>query len=137
MQQADKSGDIGTWTGFLIVAFGVLGLIGAIATYAAEIPFDRAMARSHALDQAVAAAQMPDPKAALDKLRPLLGDSADRLLAGPGDIAARAAAERSRVFNDMHAESEDYGFRLRIVIAAFTGATALFGAMVISIIRGK
>jgi hypothetical protein len=141
MRQSERTGDIATWTGFLIMAFAIVGLLGAFATYAAQIPFDRAMARSQALDQAVAAAGTPDPKAALDALRPRLGDSADALLAaplpGPGGIAARAAAERSRMLAELHADSEDYGFRLRIVIAAFTATAALFGCMVISIVRGR
>ena len=131
--ERSRPGDRATWTAFLLVAFGVVGLIGAFATFAAQIPFDRAMARSEALDRAVLAARAPDPQASLDALRPLLGDSADRVLAGPGDIAARAAAERSRMLADFHAQSVDYGFRLRLVIAAFTGAAALFGAMILSI----
>ncbi len=140
MQHKKRPGDTGTWTGFLIMAFAIVGLLGAFATFAAQIPFDRAMARSQALDQAVAAARSADPKAALDALRPRLGDSADALLAeplpGPDGIAARAASERTRMLAELHADSQDYGFRLRIVIAAFTAASALFGVMVISIVRG-
>ena len=59
------------------------------------------------------------------------------VLAGPGTIEDRAAAERSRMIADLHAESADYGLRLRVVIAAFTGAAALFGAMVLSIVKRK
>ena len=129
--------DTNTWTGFLMVAFGVVGLIGAFATYAAQIPFDRAMARSNTLDATVAAAHRPNPQAGLDALRPLLGDSADRVLSGDGTIEARVAAERSRMLTDLHTESNDYGLRLRVVIAAFTGAAALFGAMVISIVKQR
>ena len=132
-----RRGDTATWTAFLVIAFGVVGLIGAFATFAAQIPFDRAMARSQALDQAVAADHQPDRVAALNALRPLLGDSADRVLSGSGDMAIRAAEERRRVISDLHAESLDYGVRLRIVIAAFTAAAALFGAMVLSIVRGR
>ena len=134
---SDKRGDIATWTGFLVMAFGVVGLIGAFSTYAAQIPFDRALSRSQTLDAAVAASHAPKPGPALDTLRPLLGDSADRVLTGPGTIETRAAAERSRMLIDLHAESADYGLRLRVVIAAFTAAAALFGAMVLSIVRRK
>ncbi len=133
--QRTQSGDSASWTAFLLVAFGVVGLIGAFATFAAQIPFDRAMARSEALDQAVLAAHAPNPQASLDALRPLLGDSADRVLAGPGDIADRAAAERTRMLADFHDQSVDYGFRLRLVIAAFTAAAALFGSMILGIAR--
>ena len=134
MEQS-RLGDRAAWTAFLLVAFGVVGLIGAFATFAAQIPFDRAMTRSEALDRAVLAARAPNPQAALDALRPLLGDSADRVLAGPGDMTSRAAAERTRMLADFHGQSVDYGFRLRLVIAAFTGAAALFGAMILSIAR--
>ena len=130
MAQTQGSADTATWTGFLIMAFAVVGLVGAFSTYAAQLPFDRAYARSQTLDQVVAAAHSANPQAALDALRPRLGDSADRVLAGPGTIEDRAAAERSRMIADLHAESADYG--LRLVIAAFTGAAALFGAMVLS-----
>ncbi len=137
MQGSDGSNDGGAWTGFLVVAFGVVGLIGAFATFAAQLPFDRAAARSAALDQAVAASHDAHPQTALDALRPLLGDSADRVLGGPGDIATRAAVERSRMLAELHAESVDYGFRLRCVIAAFTATAALFGTMILSIVRRR
>ena len=130
-----KAPPSGAWIGFLIIAFGVVGLIGAFATFAAQLPFDRAMARSQAIDQAIAAYRAPDPLPALDRLRPLLGDSADRLLPPARDFVERAAAERTRSFEAMHAEAENVGFRLRFVIVAFTAAAALFGCMVLSIAR--
>ncbi len=137
MAQTQSSADTATWTGFLIMAFVVVGLVGAFSTYAAQLPFDRAYARSQTLDQVVAASHTANPQAALDALRPLLGDSADRVLSGPGTIETRAAAERSRMLGDLHAESADYGLRLRVVIAAFTATAALFGAMVLSIVKRK
>ncbi len=137
MSQTQTYADTATWTGFLIMAFAVVGLVGAFSTYAAQLPFDRAYARSQTLDQVVAAAHMANSAPALEALRPLLGESADRVLAGPGTIESRAAAERSRMLADLHAESADYGLRLRVVIAAFTAAAALFGAMVLSIVRRK
>ena len=132
---APKSADAATWTAFLTIAFAVVGLVGAFSTFAAQIPFDRAMARSQALDEAVTATHHAGSQAALADLRPLLGDSADHVLAGPGTIEDRVAAERSRMLAALHAESLDYGLRLRVVIAAFTAAAALFGAMVLSIVR--
>jgi hypothetical protein len=129
--------DTATWTGFLCMAFGVVGLIGAFSTYAAQLPFDRAVARSAALDQAVTLSHTPNSAAALDALRPLLDSSVDRVLSGPGTIEARAAAERTRMLSELHEQSQDYGLRLRVVIAAFTAAAALFGAMVLSIVKNK
>jgi cytochrome c-type biogenesis protein CcmH/NrfG len=127
--------DRATWTAFLVIAFGVVGLIGAFSTFAGQIPFDRAMVRLHAIDQAVAASHKPADAAHDDDLRTMLDDSADRLLKGDGTIEARAATERQRVLEDFHAQSKDYGFRLRVVIVAFTAAAALFGAMILSIAR--
>ncbi len=120
------------WTGFLIVAVAALGLIGAFGIYAAQLPFDRAMARSTTLDRVLAASQSNDPAKALETLRPLLGDTADQVLQGPGTLQARVEAERRRMFADMHDESKIYGFRLRAYIAVFTVMTALFGALVMS-----
>ncbi len=146
MAQTQGSADIATWTGFLIMAFAVVGLVGAFSTYAAQLPFDRAYARSQTLDRVLATraaspvTDAPLSSAAapqLEAFRPLLGDSADRVLTGPGTLEARVAAERSRMIADLHAESADYGLRLRVVIAAFTAAAALFGAMVLSIVKRK
>jgi hypothetical protein len=118
-----------------VIAFGVVGMIGAFATFAGQIPFDRAMVRIHAIDQAVVASHRPLDAAGDAELRTVLDDSADRVLKGNGTIEARAAAERQRVLEDFYAESKDYGFRLRVVIVAFTAAAALFGAMILSIAR--
>lgn len=134
MRLSDKSGDGATWAGFMAAAFGVVGLIGAFATVAAQTPFDRAAARSQVLDQAVAASRAGDTPA-LNAIRPLLGDSADRVLTGGGDIATRAAAERTRMIAAFHDEARQIGVRLRLVIAGFTVTAALFGAMVLSIAR--
>jgi hypothetical protein len=127
--------DGGTWTAFLTMAFAVVGLIGCFATYAAQIPFDRALARSATLDQVLAIASTPNPAPRLEALRPALDDSAT-VLAGPtGELPARVATERKRMFVAFGSESADIGFRLRIVIVVFTAAGALFGAGVLSIAR--
>jgi len=132
MQPSGRSANLGAWTGFLIVAFGALGLIGAFGTYAAELPFDRAVARSLTLDKVLAAARTPNAQAAEEALRPLLGDSADAVLSGSGPIETRVAAERVRMLSELHGEAAIYGFRLRCYIAVFTVMAALFGAMVMS-----
>ncbi len=124
-----------TWTGFLVMAFAVVGLVGAFATYAAQIPFERALARSQALDEAVAASRQPDFAAHLEGLREALGDSFDHLATGPGDIAARAAAERTRMLGELGQEAEGIGTRLRVVIVVFAAGAALFGAAVLGIVQ--
>jgi hypothetical protein len=131
MADPERTGNWATWTGFLVVAFAVVGLIGAFGTYAAALPFDRAMARSATLDRVIAAAHAPDPKTAEAALRPLLGES-ETVLSGDGPIEPRVDAERRRVFAEMHAEAAIYGFRFRCYIALFTVMAAVFGAMVMS-----
>lgn len=126
----------GAWTAFLIVAFGVVGLIGAFATIAAQIPMERMLARDHTLSLLAAAPN----DAARAALRDLMGDSADRLITPAGaakavDFPAAIAAERTRTLHDLGVEGADIGLRLRIVIAVFTAAGALFGAMVLGIVR--
>jgi hypothetical protein len=115
----------------------VLGLIGAFGTYAAQLPFDRAMARNATLDKVLAAARTPDPQEAEARLRPLLDDSADAVLSGPGTIESRVASERARMLNELHGEAQIYGFRLRCYIAVATVMAAAFGALVMSFGRGR
>ncbi len=128
------SRDTGSWTAFLVMAFAVIGLLGAFATYAAQIPLERALARDAALDQALAASKSGDG-ARLKMLHDALGDSAEQLDPAPGYTPARIETERTRMRAAFEAEAADVGFRLRIVIAAFTAAGALFGAFVLGIVR--
>jgi hypothetical protein len=128
--------DGGTWTGFLIMAFAVVGLVGGMAIYAAQIPFERALARSAALDQALAAANDP---AKLAALRPLLDDSADHIITQTNtplpDMPARITAERARVFAAFGEDARRTGEHLRLVLAVFTAMGALFGALVLGLVR--
>jgi len=135
--RSGKASDQASWTGFLVVAFGALGLIGAFGTYAAQLPFDRAMARSQTLDKVLLASKAPNAGEAEAALRPLLGESADRVLSGTDPIETRVAAERARMFTEMHAEAAIYGFRLRCYIAVFTLMASVFGAMVMSFGRSS
>lgn len=113
-----------------MMAFAVVGLLGAFATYAAQIPLERALARETALDQAWVAERSGD-KTQLALLQDALGDSADKI----GTTEASLQAERVRMRAAFQAEAEDVGFRLRIVIAAFTVTGGLFGAFVLAIVR--
>jgi hypothetical protein len=132
---APRRQDGATWTAFLIMAFAVLGLIGAFSVFAAQIPFQRALARSETLDRALAISAGPDAAARLEALRPALDDSASHIIGAPGTMAEKVAAERSRMLQAFGRESDDIGNRLRIVIAVFAAACAVFGAAVLSIVR--
>ncbi len=127
------------WTGFLLAAFGAVGLVGAAGIYGAQVPFEHALARDAVLTQALAAANRPDAAARLDALRPALDDSADHLLPGPvmvvpADFAARVADERARMFAAFAQEAHNLRVRMLIGLAAFTAGGALFGALVLSIV---
>ena len=122
--------DIGSWTAFLMMAFAVVGLLGAFSTYAAQIPLDRELAREATLDQALAAERAGDT-AQIKLLQEALGDSADKI----GSTETSLQAERLRMRAAFQAEADDVGFRLRIVIAAFTVTGGLFGAFVLAIVR--
>src|ERR1700751_4703717 len=64
----------GTMMAFLAMTFAILGLLGLFATVVTPIPLERALARDAALDEAAAAARGPNPQAAIEALRPRLGE---------------------------------------------------------------
>jgi len=112
--------------GFLAVAFAMVGLIGLVASYAAPLPLERAMARDAALD-AVLEQGGGDPAAAIEALRPRLAESADALLAAGGDLAGRVARERAAMHARLRAEADATGTRLRWLISIVTVMAAAFG----------
>jgi hypothetical protein len=133
------SKDGSTWAGFLVMAFAVVGLVGGMGTYAAQIPYERAFARSQALDQALAAATAPDASARLAALRPALDDSADHIISAANqplpDMRALVATERARMFAAFETDAHDTGRRVRLALAGFTATGALFGVLVLNLAR--
>ncbi len=137
---ADRSRQGGlAWTAFLAMAFAVVAMTGVVATYAAQIPLQRALLHEALLDRVLLAGQASDPAQALGTLRPevaeVLGDQATPVLDGSGPLASRVAAARSHLQDSFRAEAADVGFRLRIVICVFATVGMLFGAMVLSVVR--
>jgi hypothetical protein len=135
MQSERPASGGGTWAAFLVAAFAVVGLTGIFATYAAPLPLERAIAREAVLDQALATAHAPDPKAALAALRVELADSADAVIAGPGPLPERVASERLAMRTRLTTEADEVALRLRVMIGVFTFAGALFGIAILSIVR--
>ena len=80
---------------------------------------------------ALLAAERAGDQTRIKLLQDALGDSADKI----GSTEASLQAERMRMRAAFQAEADDVGFRLRIVIAAFTVTGALFGAFVLAIVR--
>lgn len=119
-------------SGFLLVCFAVVGLVGIMTTYVAPLPMARAVRRDGTLDQVLLAAHAANPQAALEALRPMLADSADAVLpAGqpidPAAIVTRVAAERLAVRLRLEAEQEELSLRLRVLIGVVTLMGAGFG----------
>ena len=138
VQAADgaKAGarDSAAWTGFLVVAFAAVGLVGAAGIYGAQVPYERALARDGALDQALLAAASQDAGPRLEALRPALDDSAAFIFPAGGDFAGRVAAERRRMFAAFATEAHNIRVRMLIGLSAFTAGGCLFGALVLSIV---
>ncbi len=138
MANASRQGGL-AWTAFLAMAFAVVGMTGVVATYAAQIPLQRALIHEALLDRILLTVQESDPAQALAALRPeasaVLGDQAVPVLDGPGPLAARVADARARLQTSFGAEAIDVGFRLRIVICVFSVVGMLFGAIVLSVVQ--
>ncbi len=119
------------------MAFVVVGLAGIFGTYAAPVPFGRALAREAVLDQVLAASLAPDAQARLAALRPALGESAEAVLSGPGTLAQRVARERERMRARFAEEEAELDARLRLLIGVVTFAAALFGLAMLGVGRGE
>jgi hypothetical protein len=120
------------WSGFLTMAFVVLGLCGLFATYAAQLPYQREFFAEAKLDAAIGA---PDAAARLDMLRSTLGEDGLGAFPATGDVRERIETARHILRRHFQEQAADIALRLRIVIVVFTGAAALFGLMVVSILR--
>jgi hypothetical protein len=110
--------------GFMAMAFAVVGMTGLLAVTIAPLPLHRALQREAVLDEALAAA---GNRAALEALRPRLGDSAAAVLAPGADVPAQVAAERIAQRARRIAEAEATGRRLMIMLGIVTLLAAAFG----------
>lgn len=120
------------WGGFLVMAFVILGLCGLFSTYAAQLPFQRELFAENKLDLMIAA---PDANARLDSLRDTLGDDGVGAFSAAGSPEQRIETARLVLRKHFQVQAADIALRLRIVLIVFTGASALFGVMVVSILR--
>jgi hypothetical protein len=120
------------WGGFLVMAFVILGLCGLFATYAAQLPYQRELFAENKLDAMVAA---PDASARLGILRDTLGDDGAGAFAAGGSADQRIETARHILRKHFQDQAADIAVRLRIVLVVFTGASALFGIIVLSILR--
>ena len=122
-----------TWTAFLLMCFAIVGLTGMFATYATSIPLERALIRTGTLDQVLAAVRGPDADARLAALRPALGEHADAVLSGPGDLWDRVAAERAVVLDEQGREARSVAHRTRIMVIIVTLMASLVGSGIMAL----
>jgi len=114
--------------GFLAMAFAVVGLTGLLAAQVGRLPLERAVAREAVLDRALAAGRAGDV-AALEGLRPLLGDSAPAILPVGAEFEAKLAAERVAMRARRMLEADAIGRRLQVLLVVVTLLAGGFGAM--------
>lgn len=129
MRPASPSFD--TWSAFLLILFGIVGLCGLFASYANSIPLERALARSTILDQVAAT---DGTRAALDRFRPAL-DSLTPVLDAPGPLAARIAAARVTVTSEQEREAASIGYRTRLMLGVITVIAAALGVGILALAR--
>ncbi len=120
--------NVGTWMAFLAITFGVVGMVGLFASYAAPIPLERALARDATLDEALAAG---DSKSALEKLRDRLDSNAALVIDGTGPLATRVATARAAMHTALLQEADAAGANLRIMVSVVTLVGALFGMIIL------
>ncbi len=113
---------------FLAAAFGVVGLMGLFASYAAPLPLERAMARDATLDEALATG---GNKPALESLRDRLDDSAAVVIDGAGPLADRVATARAAMHAALQAEAVAIGGRVRLELLVVTLVAGGFGLVVL------
>jgi len=125
----------GTWMGFLVMAFAVVGFVGLFASFAAPLPLERALVREQALDEAAAASHRPDAAQAIEALRPRLDESTAALLPVGGDMEGRIARERVAMRIRLAAQADAVALRLRWMISVVTVMGAAFGVAVLKFSR--
>ena len=118
-----------SWSAFLLMLFGVVGLCGLFASYANSIPLERALARSAVLDQVLEA---PD---AAGGLRAGLGDLGPAVLDGQGALAERVGAARRVVADEQGREAASIGYRTRLMLAVVTVIAAGLGVGIMGLAR--
>lgn len=119
-----------SWSAFLVTLFGLVGLCGMFASYAASIPLERGIARSVILDQAASA----DPQR-LETMRPVLGSLAATVIDGPGPLPERVAKARMVVVDEQRREAASVDYRTRLMLCVITVLAALMGCAILAVTR--
>ena len=121
----------GPWIAFLATLFLLVGLCGLFASYAVQIPLERAIARSAMLDGVLADA---DPAGRLARLEPTLGSLAGPLKA-PGPLAERVARARGLVQEEQGRETASLNYRIRLMLVVITLVATGVGGGILALAR--
>ncbi len=116
--------------GFLAMCFGIVGLIGVFATFAAPLPLYRALMRDTTLDEALVALHSPNPQAGLDALKLRLDDSAAAFSPLPANPDAAVAAERRAMHQRFREDADAVAARMKLMIGIVTVMAAIFGGAI-------
>ena len=117
------------WAAFMLVCFLLTGMVGLFASYGPSIPLERALHRIAAVDTATAAGTL-DAAA----LRLSLGQAADDVLTGPGDLQARLARARAAIIADAVEDEAGVGARTRLMIFVVTALAAALGTGILLLV---
>jgi hypothetical protein len=120
---------------FLAMAFVLVAFTGILATYTTPLPLLRAMQRETALDAALQAGHSADPKAALEALRSRLGENADQVINGSGDIDQRVQQARQDMRSYFLAQAAAEARRMRFLVVIVTVAAIAFGIAMLGVAR--
>ena len=117
-----------SWYGFLVACFAVAAGVGVFATYGAQLPFQRGLATLAVLERADVIGDQPEQ---LAPLREALGEEAALVLDGKAPFAVRVSQARAEILTRTREDGADIGRRMRVVIAGYTAAAALFGCILL------
>jgi len=110
------------WVAFLLACFLVTGLTGLFASYAGNIPLERAIHRTRTIESALSTDGSPDA------IKRLLGPDAELVAAGTGDLPSRVAAARAAAMSEGEREAAAVGSRIRLMLGVVTVLAAGLGA---------
>ena len=139
MAQPSAAAPVSAFTqiGFLLVAIGVVTLVGIMASSLSAVPLQRALARETVLDEALTASRMPDAAAALERLRPRLAESAKALLPPAPDIEARIAAERVAMRARLLTEAAQTSQRMQLMVGMAGLMAAAYAAAMLTLVSRR
>ncbi len=118
--------------GFLLSCFLLPGLIGTFASFSIPAPVVDEMHQEAALNAVLAAADPAARQAAIVDLQNATDpDTAAMVARGNGTLAARVAAARANMHDEVLAQARAEAYRIRLMVITMTVLAAGFGVALI------